>query len=251
VRTSRRIYDRVAIRREADGFRILLGGKPLRTPAGAPLALATAALAAAVANEWLAQGETLRPETMPLTRLAATAIDRVAAARGAVVDAVVSYAGSDMLCYRAAAPDELMRLQYLTWQPLVEWAAEGMGAQMAVVAGILPVAQPDEAVAALRRAVEACDDLELTALATLAQAAGSLITGLAVLHKRIDAETACAVALLDECWQASRWGSDAEAEGRWAEIRADIRAASLFLALSAEPASIATSGAARAAGQRS
>ena len=101
MRTEKRLYDAVAIGRERSSFTVLLGGRPLRTPEKNILRLPTAALAAGVANEWLAQGETLRPESMPLTRLAATAAERVGARRRAVVDAVVGYAGSDLLCYRA------------------------------------------------------------------------------------------------------------------------------------------------------
>ena len=118
MRTNKRFYDTVAIGRTDDGFRVLLGGRPVRTPEGMVLTLPTAALAAA-----LAQKETIRPATMPLTRLAATAVARIPSHRSGVVDAIAGYAASDLLCYRADAPSDLVDLQRLTWQPLVEWAA--------------------------------------------------------------------------------------------------------------------------------
>lgn len=232
--TDKRLYDGVAIGRENGAFTVLLGGRALRTPEKNILRLPTAALAAGVANEWLAQGETLRPESMPLTRLAATAAERIGARRRAVVDAVVGYAGSDLLCYRADSPDELVMLQRRAWQPLLDWAAERWGAHLAVGAGVVPIEQPPAAIDALRRAVDQATDLELAALSCVVQASGSIVVGLAVLDGRIDAETAAATALLDEQYQAERWGIDAEAERRRREIADDIRAAASFLSLAGQ-----------------
>ena len=229
--TAKRFYDKMAIGRENGAFTVLLAGRPVRTPQGGVLRLPTAALAAAIANEWGGQGDILRPETMPLTRLAATATDRVAVLRQTVVDAVVDYAGTDLLCYRAEAPADLVALEDRTWQPLLDWAAERWGARMVVSAGVLPVRQPAHAMQALRRAVDQASDLELAALSCVVQASGSIVVGLAVLDGRIDADTAFATALLDEQYQAERWGIDAEAERRRREIAKEICAAASFLAL--------------------
>ena len=231
LRTAKRFYDKVAIGREDGAFTVLLAGRPVRTPQGGVLRLPTAALAAAIANEWGRQGDILRPETMPLTRLAATATDRIAVLRQTVVDAVVDYAGTDLLCYRAEAPADLVALEDRTWQPLLDWAAERWGARMVVSAGVVPVRQPAHAMQALRRAVDQASDLELAALSCVVQASGSIVVGLAVLDGRIDADTAFATALLDEQYQAERWGIDAEAERRRREIATEIRAAASFLAL--------------------
>lgn len=233
-REARRFYRHVAVAPEDGGFSILLGSRPVRTPAGALLTVPTAALAAAVANEWLAQGETLRPETMPLTRLAATALDRIGPQRAAVTRALMEYVASDMICYRAAEPIDLVALQIKLWQPLVEWLAAVHGARLTVCAGILPVAQPTSVVEVLRALVEATSDRELTALATTVPATGSLVIGLALLQGHLDVEAAITAALLDEQWQASRWGVDAEAEARRSEITDDIRSAALFLRLGGE-----------------
>ena len=238
-RVDKRSYDAVAIGREGGSFTVLLGGRPLRTPEKRILRLPTAALAAGVADEWLAQGTTLRPETMPLTRLAVTAAERMGARRRAVVDAVACYAGSDLLCYRAELPDDLVEQQQRAWQPLLDWAAERWGARLAVGAGVVPIRQPPPAIEALRRAVDQANDLELAALSCVVQASGSIVVGLAVLDGRIDAQTASASALLDERYQAERWGIDAEAERRRRDIADDIRAAASFLAL-ARPARLPT-----------
>jgi chaperone required for assembly of F1-ATPase len=231
LRTAKRFYKTVAIGHIAGGFGVLLSGKPIRTPDGTVLALPTAALAAALANEWLSQGETLKPETMLLTRLAATAVDRIAPNRAATVDALIAYAASDLLCYRAESPADLVSLQDRCWQPLLDWVAERWGARMAVGAGVLPIAQPPAVIETLRRVVEVASDIELTALSCAVQASGSLIIGLALLHHRMNPQSAFAAAVLDEQYQADRWGSDAEAVRRREEIAKDLRAAASFLAL--------------------
>lgn len=233
LRLNRRFYDKVAVGNEPgdNSFQVLLAGRPVRTPGGARLRLTSAALAAAVANEWLAQQEQIRPETMPLTRLAATATDRMCEVRGQVVDALAAYAESDLLCYRALEPAELVALQAAIWQPLVDWAAEEWGARLSVAGGVLPIAQTAEAMAALRGAIDRCSDVELTGMGCAVEASGSLLIGLALLHGRISAEDAADAALLDERWQADRWGVDEEAEKRRREISADLKAAAAFLSL--------------------
>jgi chaperone required for assembly of F1-ATPase len=231
LRTKRRFYDKVAIGREGNSVTVLLDGRPVRTPQGGRLLLPTAALAAGVANEWSAQGATIRPETMPLTRLATTATERIAPQRQAVVNAMLTYAGSDLLCYRADAPEDLVALEGRAWQPLLDWAADRWGARLAVAAGIAPIEQPPDAIEALRRAVVQANDLELAALSSVVQASGSIIIGLAVLDDRIDAKKAFETASVDEQYQAQRWGIDAEAERRRRDIADDILSAASFLSL--------------------
>lgn len=231
LRTNRRFYDKVAIGREDSAFTLLLAGRPLRTPQGAILRLPTAALAAGVANEWGAQGETIEPETMPLTRLAVTATERIPLLREAVVDAIVDYAASDLLCYRADAPEELVELENRTWQPLLDWAADRWGARLIVGAGVLPVEQPAHVIETLRRVVDGANNFELAALSSVVEASGSIVLGLAVLYGRLEADGAFTAALLEEHYQAERWGIDAEAEHRRRAIANDIRAAASFLSL--------------------
>jgi len=214
-----------------EGFAVTLDGRPIRTPAGKPLRLRNAALAEALAGEWRAQGEQVEPHTMPLTQLASTAIDRVAPQRGAILDELLRYAGTDMLCYRADEPADLVRRQEALWTPLLDWAAERFGVRLAVTCGVMPADQPAEALAGLRAALEACDDLRLTALQSATAATGSLVIALALVEGRLVAETAFAVAFADEIYQAELWGDDAEAEARRERLKADIQAAERFARL--------------------
>jgi chaperone required for assembly of F1-ATPase len=225
----RRFYQAVRVAPSGQGHGVLLDERPVRTPAKRPLVAPTAHLAEAIAEEWQEQEGTIRPEAMPLTRLASTAIDRMPGLRQAAIDEVVAYVDTDLVCYRAAEPFELVQRQHHAWQPVLDWLSTTYGIRLNVTTSILPVAQPDAARARLRAAVEELDDWSLVGMHAAATALGSLVLGLALVHRRLDAEAALAASLLDEVFEIERWGSDPEAERRHAVLRRDVIGAIRFL----------------------
>ena len=216
---------------EDAGFRVLLDGKAVKTPAEAEMALPSQALAEAVAAEWQAQGAEVESRSLVLTGLAWTAIDRVGPGRQRVVEELAGYGAHDLVCYHAGTPADLAARQREQWRPLLDWAARSLDAPLAVTVGVVSIEQPPETLAALRRAVAARDDFALTALDAAASAAGSLVIALALAAGRIDAAAAFEAAQLDEGYQIERWGEDPEAVRRRAAIKADLAAAARFLAL--------------------
>lgn len=227
----RKFYQHADVRAVCDGVGIVLDQRPVRTPGGAAVIVPSRPLAEAIAAEWRAQGETVLPHTMPLTRLAITAIDRVAPTRGAMIDDVMSFAGTDLLCYRAPEPAELARRQVAHWQPVLDWVALRFGARLATTTTITPVAQSPEALAALRAVLEGYDDLRLTVAGSIAAACGSLVLALAMVEGRLGPGQAFAAGQVDETFQNERWGVDEEAAVRREALRADVHAAADFLAL--------------------
>lgn len=213
------------------GFAVQLDGRPLRTPTKALLVIPHAALAAAVAEEWQGQGEEVDPQAMPLNALACTAIDIVAPHRDRIVEDLLGFGGHDLLCYWTDETGELLRRQQQHWQPLLDWVAQELDAPLQKTCGITSQAQPPESLAALQRAVEVHDDLALTGLAAAVKAAGSLVLGLALVHRRIDDAEAFTLSQLDELYQAERWGEDAEAAKARAALKQEIEAAARFLDL--------------------
>ncbi|RMD62363.1 MAG: ATPase [Alphaproteobacteria bacterium] len=213
------------------GFRILLDGRPVHTPAKAVLVVDNPALAEAVAAEWAAQEEEIDRRYMALTALCCTALDLVAPERARVIDEIAAYAGHDLLCYRAEAPRDLAARQQALWQPLLDWAALSYDAPLAVTSGIVSITQPQASLDALRRVVTGASDIELAALASAVRAAGSLIIALALRAGHIDAAAAFEAASLDETYQAERWGRDPEAEARRTAVRDDLVAAARIFAL--------------------
>lgn len=227
----KRFYRSAVAAASETGFTVLLDGKTLRTPAKNALVVPSPALAEAIAAEWQGQGATVSPLALPLTRLVSTAIDRVTPRRAEVLAEITKYAGTDLLCYRAAEPPELAARQHKAWQNLLDWAAERFGARLAVTESITPIAQPPAALAAIERAVAAHDSMMLVALHLATSGCGSVVLGLALLEQRLSPEDAFAAAELDESFQIERWGEDSEQTKRRAALQEDIVLAARFAAL--------------------
>jgi chaperone required for assembly of F1-ATPase len=227
---AKRFYKEVSVREDGRGFAVLLDGRTIKTPAGSVLLAPSRALGEAVADEWRAQGETLKLETMQLTKALNTALDRVAANRTAIVDELVKYAGSDLLCYWAEGPEELVRRQSEVWHPLLDWVGEQYGAWLSITTGVVHVEQPADAMERIRAAVASHDNYRLVGLYTGVTITGSAVLGLA-LSDGASADEVLAAAEIDATYQAERWGRDAEAEKARANRLAELKAAEAYLKL--------------------
>lgn len=223
----KRFYAQVTVADNA----VRLDGRPVRTPARAALVLPTFALAQAVAAEWEAQGDAIDPRTMPLTGLANAAIDRVAPDPPAFARPLASYAATDLLCYRAETPAELVAEQAVLWDPLLAWAGDRYDVRFAVTRGIVHVAQAAATTARLGEALQARDAFALAAMQPLVTIGGSLVTALALAEGRIGGSQAFDLTHLDELWQARQWGEDGLALKAREARRRDFLAAARFLAL--------------------
>ena len=234
----KRFYKKVSTVGDGDAYAVALDGKTMRTRAKAAFLLPNELLAREIAVEWEEQGDTIEPQSMPLTRLAGTAIDRIAPARARVIDELMAYAETDLLCHRADRPAELVARQEAAWQPLLDWAGVRFSANLSVTIGVLPQPQPEPALAALRQSVTAYDDMMLAGLHSATTAAGSLVVGLALTEERIDSEEAFDVSQIDETYQIERWGMDDELAARRSAIREDLEAIEKFMRLLADKPSV-------------
>ena len=238
----RRVYKSVEVGiRDGGTFAVLLDGKPALTPLRAPLAAASRALAAAVAAEWDAQDPHIDPEAMPLTRLLATALDKVSPQRAAVIDSLLSYVDADTICFRALHPADLRARQQKLWQPVMDWLQREHDIALAAVDGLMPAAQSPKAVARLRRALEDLGNAELTAFQAAASLANSLALAFALIRRHMSAADVFAAAFLDELYQVERWGEDQLVQDRRRRIAGDLAAIERYLALSAS-SEVAASG---------
>lgn len=227
----KRFYKQAASAPTDDGqFRIELDGRPVRTPGRGHVAVPSLALAQAVAEEWQAQGETIDPMTMPLTRLVNSALDGVEANRAEVAAEIVRYAGSDLLCYRADGPDKLVVLQAELWDPLLAWAREQIGARFILSEGVRHVEQPPQTIEAIAARLPA-NSLRLAALNLMTTLSGSAVIALAVWQGQISAEHAWRIAHIDEEIQEELWGADHEAQLRRKSRQRDFLATARCLVM--------------------
>jgi len=206
----------------------MLDGRGVKTPAKTPLIVPTKALADAIAAEWDAQGEKVDPLSMPVTRGANAALDKVATQKSEVVEMLAAYGDSDLLCYRAAGPKELIALQVAAWDPLLAWAASDLGAPLNAHEGVIHVPQAPKSLDQLTSHVAEMDNFALAAFHDLVAMSGSLILALAVIKKRLTADEAWELSRVDEEWQISQWGEDDEAQATVAIKCAAFHAAARF-----------------------
>lgn len=222
----RKFYTVVSTELTDDGHAILLDGRRARTPLKRPLAVPVADLAHAIADEWRAQADNIDPATMPLTKLATTAIDAVRGEEARVASEIVAYAGSDLVCYRADAPERLVALQAAHWDPILAFAQKELGAEFRRVTGLMPVAQPIAATTAVARAIADLDALAIASLHVMTTLSGSALIALAHAFGHLTADEAWTAAHIDEDWQIARWGEDSEAAERRQRRRREFAAAS-------------------------
>ena len=217
----KRFWTAVTVERRDGGWTVLLDGRTPKTPAHSAYALPTEAAAQLVADEWAAQGKFIDPATMPATRLAATAIDRVSQTREPVAEEIAAYAGSDLLCYLADAPTSLAVEQGRAWKPWRDWAAAELDVRLEPTEGIIHLPQPPETIDRVMAHALALDDFALTGLATAVPLLGSAVLGLAVQRGALSGEAAFDLSRLDEAFQERQWGIDEEAAVRTAGRRAE------------------------------
>ncbi len=232
----KRFYKQVSVGSDEAGWRVLLDGRAIKTVSGKPQTLPTRALAEALAEEWADQGDELDPAGFVLRDLADYAIDVVAKDRADAIRGLVAYAGTDTLCYRAEPDEPLRERQEALWEPLLHAAEQRWDVHFERIAGIMHRAQPAATLARMEAVLGAEDAYALAALNTLTHLASSLIIALAALAPEADADALWDLANLEEDWQASLWGKDAEAEALRAQRLATFKAAMRFARLARDTA---------------
>ena len=196
------------------GYAIQLDGRTPKSPAKKPLIAPTRAMGEMIAAEWEAQVDYIDNSLMPATRLAFTAIDRIAETRPEVAQEITAYAASDHLCYRAESPRALVERQEREWGAVLHWVLVEHGLVFRPVTGIIHTPQPPATLASVEALALTLDDFALAGVAFASGLFGSAVLALAVRAGRLTGQGALDLSRLDEIYQAEQWGVDAEAKAR-------------------------------------
>ena len=210
--SAKRFWTETRVQEVDGGFTVRLDGRAVKTPAKTPLIVPTLAMAERIAAEWQAQQGTVDPRTMPWTRSANAALDKVGTQFAEVASLLAAYGDTDLLCYRAGGPPELALRQARAWDPLLAWSATALDAPLKATAGVMHVAQPPDSLARLTARIGRMTAFQLTGFHDLVVISGSLVLALAVTDQKLSVEEAWRLSRLDEHWQAGVWGRDEEAE---------------------------------------
>jgi chaperone required for assembly of F1-ATPase len=225
----KRFYETVAVEAADGGFAVLLDGRSVKTPARKALVLPTRAAAELIAVEWSAQGDRIDAPNMPMTRLVFVALDMMSDARADTAAEVTRYASTDLLCFRAPDPDELVAAQSAAWDPMLAWADRDLGIKLVPATGLMPRDQDPVALTLVHARAGEQDDWRLTILAHTTAICGSAVLGLALLEGEIDGGKAFALSTIDEHYQLGAWGEDEEARERLDRLRTELVAADQLL----------------------
>ena len=228
---AKRFYKAATAEARNGAFAVLLDGRPVRTPKKAFLQVATLPLAEAMAAEWARQETEINPARMPLTRLVNTAIDGVTGRAAEVAAEVVQYAGTDLLCYRAAGPAALVARQAKSWDPIIAWAEKWIGRRLILTEGVVHVTQPPTTLERFAEKLNGRNAFELSALHVMTTLTGSALLALAHAEGLLTVRATWTAAHIDEDYQIEKWGTDFEAEHRRATRWRDMEAAGRLLAL--------------------
>ncbi len=208
----KKFYKAVDVSKDTDTYVVRLDARVIKTPLKRTLELTSEALANAIADEWRAQGDMIEPETMPLTQLANTMIDKVSGAdKSAMIDQVLNYASSDLVCYLATQPETLVNLHEQYWGSLVKWLNDEYGIKLNVVSGIQHIEQPKESIEVIDEMLNNMSVEKFTALQATTAIAGSFVISFAMLEGKLTVEEAHKAAVVDELYQLDTWGEDEEA----------------------------------------
>jgi chaperone required for assembly of F1-ATPase len=226
---TERFWQEATVEPEGQGFKVLLDGRAVKTPAKAPLIVPVEALAQQIAAEWSAQDKMIDPTSMPFTRAANAAIDKVSAQHDEVAELIAAYGDSDLLCYRAAQPEALVARQAASWDPFLDWARDEQGIELKVFTGVMHCPQPPESLARIAQITGAMNAYELTAFHDLVSLTSSFVLGLAAARQLRTADEIWEISRIDESWQEEQWGGDDEAAAAtMVKRQAFVCAAQLF-----------------------
>lgn len=228
---AKRFWKAARVVASGDGFAVMLDARAVKTPAKRPLILPTRAMAEAISAEWDAQDGLIRPERMPCTRAANSAIDKVAPQLDEVIGLLAAYGDADLICYRATGPEALVARQRAGWDPMVAWSAAALGAPLVVASGVMHIPQEPAALERLHAAVRALSPFQIAAFHDLVAITGSLVLALAIIRGRLTLDAAWSLSRIDEEWQAELWGRDADAAASEALKMEGLRAADRFFGL--------------------
>jgi len=219
---KKRFWKEASARVEDGGFAIYLDERPLKTPTKSSLIVPNRTLADAVVQEWMAQKDTLDPASMPMTRRANAAIDKVTPQRAEVATMLAGYAETDLLCYRATHPSELISRQGIAWDPILDWAASELKARLTTTSGVIHVSQDGGAVRKIAAYIHAMDAFLLTGFHDLVAVSGSVVIALAAVYRAYPDEDLWNRSRVDEIWQSDKWGADAQAEAQAESAKCDF-----------------------------
>lgn len=232
----KKFYKTVTTSQSDDGYLVLLDGKKILTPMKADCLVPTENIANHMMQEWASQQETIWPDSMPVTQMMMTVIDRVTPNRQTFEDEILGYLDTDMICYYAEEPKIYAEQQRTKWTPILEWNKSRFAIALETTTGLNVIKQPASTHEIIKNHIHAMNDLVFGTLYLITTATGSLLMSLAFLEDAFTPEEIFEAALAedllkDEIYLAEQYGISPDQERKRRILESELKNARLFLSL--------------------
>ena len=217
------------IKISSNSFRIMLDKKILQTPLKKELILPNLNLAQEILKEWDQDSKNVNTESMIFYSLISTSLDKIIDNKNLYINDILNYIDTDLICYRAKNPKELVELQKNKWDPIILLIEGYIGTKVQVFQGILPKKQKATVHGHLNNLINQFDIFEISALHRITNITGSIFLSLCVIKKDISKNEVFELSFLDELWQAENWGFDEESSQKRKELSVELNRSIYFL----------------------
>ena len=214
-----------------NSFEILLDKRILKTPMQKDLIFSNYKIAKETALEWDIDEKEINTENMVFYGLISTAIDKISNDKVSYIDNVLGFINTDLICYRADKPNELIDLQNSSWNPIISFIKKYIDVELKFFIGVMPSKQSLEIFNRLKTLINSFSDIEISALHRMTNLTGSIFISICILKGDVLKNEAFELSFLDELYQAKNWGVEQESLDKRDKIAKELNRIISFVEL--------------------
>ena len=214
-----------------NSFDILLDKRILKTPMQKDLIFSNYKIAKETALEWDIDEKEINTENMVFYGLISTAIDKISNDKVSYIENVLGFINTDLICYRADGPNELVDLQNISWNPIISFIKKYIDVELKFFIGVMPSKQSLQIFNRLKTLINSFSDIEISALHRMTNLTGSIFISICILKGDVLKNEAFELSFLDELYQAKNWGIEEESLDKRDKIAKELNRIISFVEL--------------------
>ncbi len=226
----KKFWERVQLKKtDISSYEIFLDDKILKTPLRKKLIIPNLKIAEEIYKEWNQDIKIIDKDAMIFYGILSTSIDKICGNRKLYIDDILDFIDTDLTCYRAEKPNDLVQWQSKNWDPILLKVEKYINSKINVFRGIMPLKQDQEIHIKITKLLTKFNDLEILVLHRIANITGSVFLSLCIFISDKIKEKAFELSFLDELWQAENWGYEEEASKNRNKINLELNRTIYFL----------------------
>jgi len=230
----KRFYKLSSVDQSGDGYAVMLDGRSIKTKSKKVLQHKSRDIAMLMMKEWAEQGDIILPDTMPVTQIITTLIDHVEAHREDITVSILKYLDTDLLCYHADTPRELVSRQKDIWGKWISAFEKHYGISLRTTSSLSAVKQEHDLHRKIEEDIRGFDLDHFNIIQIVTSLSGSIILALAFMDGAAGPADILECAYLEEhfkeeLYDADRYGRDPLLEKQQASKKSDLEACAEIL----------------------